>query len=62
MKKNLTKLTAICILIVPLAGCASFHEKYKEQAWTPDGFNYTLQRDRATGEMSDYFGLTWSFK
>lgn len=43
-------------------GCASSRDWYKAQPWTPDGFNYTLQRDRATGEMSDYFGFNWSLK
>lgn len=45
-----------------LTGCAGFHEKYKSQFWTPDSFNYTLQRDRETGDMSDYFGLSWQLK
>lgn len=53
------------ILIVALAtltGCASLKEGYKDQAWTPDGFNYTLQRERDGGAYSDYFGLSWSLK
>jgi len=48
---------------VPLAalligGCAS----YKSQWWTPDGFNYTLSRDRETGDMTDLVGFTWNLK
>lgn len=55
--------TITCLfLIVLLTGCASFKEGYKSQGWTPDGFNYTAQRDRETGDWSDYFGLSWSLK
>lgn len=61
------KIKSILILCscVALAGCASVdtaREGYKKAGWTPDQFNYTLQRDRHTGDMSDYFGLGWSLK
>lgn len=49
------------LLLAALFFCAGC-ETYKKQAWTPDGLNYTLQRDRKTGEMSDYVGLSWSLK
>lgn len=60
MKK--TKLLFAVLFVMLATGCASVHEKYKAQPWTPEGFNYTLQRDRETGDMSDYFGLSWSLK
>lgn len=57
------KTTLILIVaLTTLTGCASFKEKYKEQSWTPDSFNYTLQRDRDSDSYSDYFGLSWSLK
>lgn len=62
MKKKLTRIAVLIAVIAIVPGCASFHEKYKAQVWTPDSFNYTLQRDRETGDMSDYFGFSWGFK
>ena len=53
-----------CLLLVVvgaamgLTGCAT----YRESPLTPEGFNYTLQRDRQTGDISDYFGLSWNLK
>lgn len=61
-KKSILKPTLLVFVAVGLIGCAGLHEKYKEAGWTPSGFNYTLQRDRTTGEMSDYFGLSWDLK
>lgn len=55
------KLTILLFAAV-LTGCASSRDWYKAQPWTPDGFNYTLQRDRETGDQSDYFGFSWSLK
>lgn len=52
------RLLLIILVVITSNGCAT----YKRQAWTPDGFNYTLSRDRQTGELVDYFGLTWSLK
>lgn len=49
-------LAVACLLC--LTGC----ETYKRQVWTPDGFNYTLSRDRQTGDLTDYFGVTWNLK
>jgi hypothetical protein len=48
------------LLLIPLllSGCAS----YKEQVWTPDGFNWTLSRERKSGDIADYFGFTWNLK
>lgn len=48
-----------------MTGCETAHDAgdfYKKQAWTPDSFNYTLERDRNTGDLADYFGLSWSLK
>lgn len=59
MKKTLALLA---LLVTVGAGCQSMKDAYKSQGWTPDSLNYTLQRDRKTGEQSDYFGLSWSLK
>lgn len=56
MKKKLILLAGLAI--IALTGC----QTCREQAWTPDSFNYTLQRDRMTGDVSDYFGLSWNLK
>lgn len=59
-KKLLLILVAVPVI---LSGCASAHESYKNSGWyAPSGFSYTLQRDRETGDQSDYFGLNWEFK
>jgi len=52
------KLLAL-ILLLPLCGCASYS---KSGFWTPDGVNYTLSRDRQSGDLTDYFGVTWNLK
>lgn len=52
--KVMILLACVCFL----TGC----ETYKHQAWTPDGFNYTISRDRQTGELVDYFGVSWQLK
>lgn len=54
--KKIILLLALLALIT--TGC----QTYKESRWTPEGFNYTLQRDRKTGDQSDYFGLSWNLK
>jgi len=39
-----------------LCGCAN--DGYKKTGWyAPDGFNYTLSRDRQTGDLTDYWSL-----
>lgn len=58
MKRKLTILAALVAIVTIGQGCAA----YKESPLTPDGFNYTLQRDRVTGDMSDYFGFSWNLK
>lgn len=61
--KKVTRLFLLVACVTLLSGCAGVHEKYKESGWyAPDSFNYTLQRDRRTGDQSDYFGLGWSLK
>lgn len=60
MKKTILLLAIIAIILT--TGCATQRDWYKEQGWTPDGFNYTLQRERDGGAFSDYWGLSWSFK
>lgn len=47
---------ALCFCI---GGCAAYKHS---GALTPDGFNYTISRSRVSGELTDYFGLTWSLK
>lgn len=60
MKKSILLLALVALFT---SGCANLHEKYKNSGpLTPSGFNYTLQRDRETGDMSDYFGLSWDLK
>jgi len=57
------KLLLLAIIAATaLTGCTGFREGYKKQSWTPDGFNYTLSRDRRSGDQTDYFGLNWSLK
>lgn len=63
MKTKLILLASLCLLA--MTGCETAHDAgdfYKKQAWTPDSFNYTLERDRNTGDLADYFGLSWSLK
>jgi hypothetical protein len=59
MNKN-RKLMAIVAILCVIAGggCAS----YNNNPLTPDGLNYTLSRDRVSGELVDYVGLTWNLK
>lgn len=60
MKKLFLSITLLSLLC---GGCARWHEEYKKTGWyTPSGFNYTLQRDRVTGDMSDYVGVSWDLK
>lgn len=56
--KKVFILLAFAFIMCLGAGC----ETYSKSNWTPDSFNYTLQRDRTTGDMSDYFGLSWNLK
>jgi len=47
------------LIALTLSGCAA----YKETGhWTPDSFNYTLSRDRQSGDLTDYWGFSWSLK
>lgn len=61
-----TKLFILLAAVGLFSGCAAMkdaHEAYKNSGpLTPDGFNYTMERDRKTGDFSDYVGLTWSLK
>ena len=54
-----TALAVACMELLCCTGCASYS---KTGAWAPQGANYTLSRDRQTGDLTDYWGLTWSFK
>lgn len=51
----------LCLLILTLSfsGCAEYA---KTGPWAPNGVNYTLSRDRNTGELTDYFGVSWQLK
>jgi hypothetical protein len=52
------KIVAAILVATALTGCAA----WKASPWTPDGFSYTVERDRRTGEQADYFGLNWNLK
>ncbi len=53
------KRLCIAMILIPfLVGCAA----YSRSRWTPDGFNYTVSRDRRTGDQTDYFGVSWNLK
>ena len=56
--KTKIKLVLLTLFCAALCGC----ETYSKQKWTPDSFNYTLQRDRTTGDQSDYWGMSWNLK
>ena len=56
--KTMLRLIALLVLIIVANGC----ETYQKSPLTPDSFNYTLQRDRETGNMSDYVGFSWKLK
>lgn len=51
-------LLLMIVLIIITSGC----ETYKKMSWTPDSINYTISRDRQTGELVDYFGISWTLK
>jgi hypothetical protein len=53
------RTATLLLLAISLAGCAAYRETGH---WTPDGFNYTLSRDRQTGDLTDYWGFSWSLK
>ena len=57
MKRTLV-IIVIAFLLELLTGC----QTYRNSPLTPDGFNYTLERDRNTGNIADYFGFTWKLK
>lgn len=57
MKKRIGMLFLV-IAAALSTGCKT----YSDQKWTPDSFNYTMQRDRSTGDMSDYWGFSWNLK
>ena len=53
--RNILPFVALCFL----TGCASYS---KTGNWAPNGVNYTLSRDRQSGELTDYFGVSWQLK
>lgn len=59
---KLTILLLAAIAVITLTGCQTARQAYKDSPITPDGFNYTAARDRATGDWCDYWGLSWSLK
>lgn len=65
MKKKLLILTAAATMLAS-TGCETYNKMadgYKKTGnWAPNGFSYTLQRDRVSGNQSDYFGLSWNLK
>lgn len=51
-----------CLLlsaVLFLTGCESYK---RTGAWAPDSVNYTLSRERNSGELTDYFGASWQLK
>jgi predicted 3-demethylubiquinone-9 3-methyltransferase (glyoxalase superfamily) len=54
------KITDALLLffVITLNGCAN----YKSCRLAPDSINYTISRDRQTGELTDYFGVSWQLK
>jgi len=52
----------LLFVIVTLTGCQSVRDSYKSSPLTPNGFNVTTQRDRKTGDFSDYLGFSWDLK
>lgn len=60
--KKALKLLALMALAFSMNSCASFRTSYQNCPFTPDSVNYTLERDRNTGELSDYFGASWQLK
>lgn len=55
-------LLILCLGLLVLTGCANVRQAYKDSPITPNGFNVTTQRDRKTGDFSDYFGFSWDLK
>jgi hypothetical protein len=49
----------LTILMALFTGCASYSHTSR---LFPDSVNYTLSRDRHTGQETDYFGVSWSLK
>ena len=53
------KRFVLLTLLITLTGCVAYN---KTGWWTPDTLNYTLSRDRMTGDLTDYFGASWTIK
>jgi type IV secretory pathway VirB3-like protein len=58
-KRYFTALLIAIALVLVCSGCAAYS---KTGAWAPNGLNYTLSRDRQTGDLTDYFGVSWQLK
>lgn len=55
--------TLSLILLLTCLICCSGCAAYNKTGWyTPDTANYTLSRDRMTGDLTDYWGLSWTLK
>lgn len=52
-------LAIVFLIMLFCSGCASYSKSGK---WTPDSVNYTISRDRQTGDLTDYFGASWQLK
>ena len=49
----------MAVIALAGGGCAAYN---KTGWWAPDTANYTLSRDRMTGDLTDYWGLSWTLK
>ena len=55
------KFFLILISLCLFSGCSTMD--YSKTGWyAPNGANYTISRDRQTGDLTDYVGVTWQFK
>ena len=59
MKRKLIQLAAVTLAAAMLTGCAAYSHT---GAWAPNGVNYTIARDRQSGDLTDYVGLSWQLK
>jgi hypothetical protein len=63
--KNKKLMAIAAIIAIMSSGCVASekaYNAYKNCPLTPDGFNYTLSRDRESNTYADYFGFTWNLK
>lgn len=53
----------LAVMAMLFTGCGTpAHEWYKNQGWTPSGFDYTNYRDRNMRQDQHGFGVSWDLK